>query len=192
MTNTLTGLRLGFCLPGNEVCSKRLCFPLCLPRLQRHEWVCPPSAGSCKAARARKSLTCLEINAAQWKATAWEWMRGRKGKGRGNKGKRGKEQVLYQKKAIALNLDLSCSYLKEHACNKWLSKRVRPSQAESWGYLPSFSMAAVLSIQICTHPAVSLGWASVLPQAQGSAAACANRGNGASMFCYAAIWGAIC
>lgn len=107
----------------------------------------------------------------------------------GTKGKSRKEQVLYQEKAAALNLDLSCSYLKEHACNKWFGRRVCPSEAKSWGYLPSFSMLAALIIQIHTCPRVSPAWASVLPHVQGSAAARANPGNGTSTLFYGAVWG---
>lgn len=162
----LTGLRLGFCLPGNGVCSKRLCFPLCLPHLQRREWVCPPSAGSCKAAHARKSLRlqpCVSGNKCSPVESHSVGMAEReKGEGEGKQRKRGKEQALYQKQAAALNLDLSCSSLKEHACNK--CKRVHPSEAESWGDLPSFSMVAVLSLQIRTRPGVSPGWGLFCPK----------------------------
>lgn len=135
---------------------------------------------------------CLEINAAQRKATAWEWMRGRKGKGRGNKAKRRKDLVLYQERARALNLNLSCSYLKERACDKYFGRRVCLSEVESWGYLPSFSVVAVLSILIHTCPGVIPAWASVPPPVQGSAAACGDRGDGASTSCYASVWGAAC
>lgn len=40
---------------------------------------------------------CLEINAAQWKATAWEWMRGRKRK-ESSKEETGKEESFFQEK----------------------------------------------------------------------------------------------
>lgn len=71
-------------------------------------------------------------------------------------------QALYQKQATALNLDPSCSSLKEHACNK--CKRVRPLEAESWDNLPSFSVVAVLSLQTCTCPGVSPGWGLFCPK----------------------------
>jgi len=102
----------------------------------------------------------LEIKADQWNAAAWEWRRGREGKGGGNEGKREKEQVLCRKKATALNLDLSCCDLEEHTCTKQLGARVCPSEAESWGYLLCCSVVAVLRAQIRAR----LGWASLLPR----------------------------
>lgn len=75
-------------------------------------------------------------------------MDGRGKKGRGNKAKRRKDLVLYQEKARALNLNLSCSYLKERACDTCFGRRVCLSEVESWGYLPSFSVVAILSILV--------------------------------------------
>lgn len=50
------------------------------------------------------------------------------------------------------------------------------------------SVVAMLGIQICPCPRVSLAWAAVLP---GSAAACANRGDGASTSPCTAGWGSM-
>lgn len=113
-------------------------------------------------------------------------------KGRGNKAKRRKDLVLYQEKARALNLNLSCSYLKERACDTCFGRRVCLSEVESWGYLPSFSVVAILSILIHACPGVIPAWVSVPPHMQGSAAACADRGDGASTSCYTSVWVAAC
>lgn len=53
------------------------------------------------------------------------------------------------------------------------------------------SVVAMLGIQICPCPRVSLAWAAVLPGVPGSAAACANRGDGASTSPCAAGWGSM-